>query len=266
MFYRLDKVKPAHILSLVFAVFITATGVTLGIVSINQSQEYRSLASGSQTPAAGCNQPCRANRDCDVGLRCYYGTCRLADNPQDETCQPASTHPTPFPSSLTPKPTSLPTVAGCNQTCQTNADCDVNLMCFQGHCRLADQPDSSTCGQEITPTANPTSQPVSPTQSTTYQPDLGQTALNTFFYYFMAGLEQIKNFLIYVFTHPKYRLPAFTFLAGLVLIVIALLLRHKQTKPTKKTPHLTTTDKTQKPHTSSTMTTRLKKKQVKPPK
>ncbi len=33
-----------------------------------------------------CNQGCNNNRDCNAGLRCYRGSCRLADNPESATC------------------------------------------------------------------------------------------------------------------------------------------------------------------------------------
>ncbi len=270
MFYKLDKVKPTHILSLVFAVLLTTTGVTLGIVSINKSQEYRSLASGGEaTTPAGCNQTCRANADCAVGLRCFYGTCRLADNPQDINClppQPTQTSPTNTPE-LTPSSTETSPVVGCNQVCQVNADCEVGLMCFQGHCRLVDKPETDNCLLNQ-PTPNITSSQATDSTQPSQPPNTGleETSSKTFIDYFLSGLEQIRDFVIYVFTTPQYRLPAFTFLAGFILIIIALLLRHKQTKPTKKTPHLTTTKKTQKSPTSSTMTKRLEQKKVKPPK
>jgi len=51
---------------------------------------------------------------------------------------------------LAPSPTVEPgtggqTVATCNESCSSNSDCDVNLRCYSGQCRLVTNVSSSTC-------------------------------------------------------------------------------------------------------------------------
>ncbi|MGE5041415.1 MAG: hypothetical protein ACM3IJ_00760 [Candidatus Levyibacteriota bacterium] len=65
--------------------------------------------------------------------------------------------PTPTPTRTptpSPSPTPTPTVqVGCNQACQVNTNCSSNLICYQGACRLGDNPTSTTC--QLAPTATP---------------------------------------------------------------------------------------------------------------
>jgi len=37
------------------------------------------------------------------------------------------------------------TTYSCNQGCNSNRDCDADLRCYRGKCRLADDPESATC-------------------------------------------------------------------------------------------------------------------------
>jgi len=55
-------------------------------------------------------------------------------------------------------------VVGCNEPCTHNHQCEPDHFCFQGRCRLADNPESPTC--ELTPVPSPTTPPVitEPTQ------------------------------------------------------------------------------------------------------
>ncbi len=63
-----------------------------------------------------CNEPCRSNRDCAAGLRCYKGSCRNPLNVSSSACNIAdAVTATPAPSSsphptATPKPTATPSV------------------------------------------------------------------------------------------------------------------------------------------------------------
>ncbi len=41
------------------------------------------------TVISSCNQNCSSNKDCAVNLRCYQGTCRLATNPSSLSCTPS---------------------------------------------------------------------------------------------------------------------------------------------------------------------------------
>ncbi len=48
---------------------------------------------------------------------------------------------------------SNPPLAGCNEACTNNRECQADHFCFQGHCRLASNPQSLTCTTTaITPT------------------------------------------------------------------------------------------------------------------
>jgi len=57
------------------------------------------------------------------------------------------------PDAIEPPPTSPPpiTVSGCNESCSSNADCDINLRCYSEsgnkYCRLVTNPSSNTCAQ-----------------------------------------------------------------------------------------------------------------------
>ncbi len=59
--------------------------------------------------------------------------------------------PTPTPGSkATPTPTPSGGVGGntgktCNQSCTTHSECAINLMCYQGQCRLSTNPSSDSC-------------------------------------------------------------------------------------------------------------------------
>ncbi|MEX0896211.1 MAG: hypothetical protein WDZ94_04760 [Patescibacteria group bacterium] len=106
---------------------------------------YHLAGTGGATLAA-CNERCEANRDCPVNHRCFdTGTdgerCRLATNVTSTQCQAGSQTATQQASEQT---TAAP-VQGCNQSCGSNNDCDVNLRCYQGACRLATNPSSMSC-------------------------------------------------------------------------------------------------------------------------
>jgi hypothetical protein len=64
------------------------------------------------------------------------------------TPTPPGGTPTPTPPGGTPTPTP-PIILGCNETCSSNADCAVNLRCYNtgsgNYCRLATNPVSTTC-------------------------------------------------------------------------------------------------------------------------
>lgn len=57
-------------------------------------------------------------------------------------------------------------IVGCNEPCAHNHQCEPDHFCFQGRCRLADNPESPTC--ELTPAPSPTTTPgiAEPTQPT----------------------------------------------------------------------------------------------------
>lgn len=105
-----------------------------------------------------CNSICREDSECPANLFCNLedartGHCRLLSNPNDTQCLPA----TKVTATPTPAPTATPTpgtstsgdTASCNQDCQSNADCGINLRCYDlgdtQRCRLATNPASESC-------------------------------------------------------------------------------------------------------------------------
>ena len=234
-----DITRPRYVVGLVFVILFTVSGLTTGIWLTQTSQDNRSLAAGGET-IAGCNQPCQANRDCEINLRCYYGACRLATNPTSSDCSFAPTQPIG---------------------------------------------DGNT--QAITSTTNPT-QPVNsisptilvepPTNELPHQgsENSAQLGMSQFLTTVGGWLNQFIGWLQFVFTSPQYRLPAIIFSFGLVLIVMALTIRteksqkvinlEKQNSKNKRvpqannpiTPHQTTNIK----HSAHA---RLKQKQIQTP-
>jgi hypothetical protein len=113
-----------------------------------------------------CNSSCDNTAQCQTANSNYICIedggqrfCRLADNPDNLSCQPAQATPTPSP---TPETTPAP---GCNELCQTNADCsNINHVCLTtadgtNRCRLESYPDSTTCTVPVAQT-----QPVAPAE------------------------------------------------------------------------------------------------------
>lgn len=78
---------------------------------------------------------------------------------------------TPVPTSPpqpTPTVTPTPEIQACNGECNVNADCQSDLICYQGFCRLSENPTSTVC-QLPTPTPTPTNTPT-PTPTPTVTP------------------------------------------------------------------------------------------------
>lgn len=132
--------------------------VAFTIVDKSASPTPTPTPASAPTPSGGiggevstCNQSCGANADCDVNLRCYNGQCRLVTNVSSPTCaKPAAKTPGTNLSSTQTAAIAL----SCDETCSTNADCDVNLRCYQGACRLALNPGSSSCTPGTTQTVS----------------------------------------------------------------------------------------------------------------
>jgi hypothetical protein len=100
-----------------------------------------------------CGQTCQSNADCDVNLRCFdtgsQKVCRLVRNVSSPTCEAKSDQQT---TTTTQQPESV--VSNCGESCNTNADCDINLRCYQSECRLVTNPSSLTCSVTTTTTAS----------------------------------------------------------------------------------------------------------------
>ncbi len=72
-------------------------------------------------------------------------------SPSPSTSPSVSPSPSPSASpSVSPSPSASPNVGGsdvrtCNESCASNSDCDVNLRCYSGQCRLVTNVTSSSC-------------------------------------------------------------------------------------------------------------------------
>lgn len=73
--------------ALLMVVAITS-GVVLSSQASTQNQDLRSRA--ANYVVVGCNQACTNNRNCEPNHFCYRGRCRLASNPERESCDLAS--------------------------------------------------------------------------------------------------------------------------------------------------------------------------------
>lgn len=121
---------------------------------------------------------CSASGACYSGYTCQDGTCTTTVTASPEITPTPATSPSPTATptvsasptvspAVTPSPIVTPspeasedpgiggqTVATCNESCAVNADCDVNLRCYSGQCRLVTNVSSTTC-------SNPTDQGLS---------------------------------------------------------------------------------------------------------
>jgi hypothetical protein len=110
-----------------------------------------------------CNQYCANNNDCAAGLSCFWNHCRLPSNLDNTSCsKPVTTVTATTARTVVNTATSssqvttkggvlLPSQAydmttnGCNLGCNNNRDCDADMRCYNGKCRLADDPENSAC-------------------------------------------------------------------------------------------------------------------------
>ncbi|MCB9800968.1 MAG: hypothetical protein H6773_02195 [Pseudomonadales bacterium] len=111
-----------------------------------------------------CNSDCTTNSQCytaNPNYICSSGKCRLAENVSATNCLPVGYIP--------PAP-----AVGCNEICETNADCDqTNHVCItvstgENRCRHQDYVNSTTCS------APPATQTVYVTSVAQVQPELPQ--------------------------------------------------------------------------------------------
>jgi hypothetical protein len=129
---------------------------------------------GIQTNDRSCNQYCANNNDCGAGLSCFWNRCRAPQNLESTTCNVTLTSNNTTRSSTATKGGSnvnsyteasgktvlLPSEAydlttySCNQGCNNNRDCEADMRCYQGKCRLASDPTDTACvdGSAITST------------------------------------------------------------------------------------------------------------------
>lgn len=123
---------------------------------------------GIQTNDRSCNQYCANSNDCSAGLTCFWNRCRAPQNLDSSSCEVKKTASSSQQSTGTAstinkggninsytdssgKTILLPSEAydlttyGCNQGCNTNRDCDVDMRCYKGKCRLAGDPEEIAC-------------------------------------------------------------------------------------------------------------------------
>jgi uncharacterized protein YpmS len=128
---------------------------------------YLSYCNQEQSTRLNCQDACiqtNQGSNCQNGLSCINGRCLLESNPESPWC---------FDESLLSQAVGVGSVAGvstqiadttviiqgpflpseiydlttyaCNHGCNTNRDCMADYRCYQGHCRLASNPESPTC-------------------------------------------------------------------------------------------------------------------------
>lgn len=73
-------------ISAVYGAFAMIVFMSAVVVTSQASLQTQNLASEASYQIVGCNQACASNRNCQANHFCYQGRCRLAANPQDETC------------------------------------------------------------------------------------------------------------------------------------------------------------------------------------
>jgi len=108
-----------------------------------------------------CNQYCANNNDCSAGLSCFWNHCRLPSNLESTSCSKLvatvattttntvvvnSSQVTTKGGVLLPSEANDLITNGCNLGCNNNRDCDADMRCYNGKCRLADNPENNSCG------------------------------------------------------------------------------------------------------------------------
>ncbi len=129
----------------------------------NPSNSLCLATPGIQTNDRSCNQYCANNNDCGAGLTCFWNRCRAPQNLDSSSCEVKSTSTTSTTNLnnkggninsytdrngrtvLLPSEAYDLTTYGCNQGCNNNRDCNVDMRCYKGKCRLADNPESIAC-------------------------------------------------------------------------------------------------------------------------
>ena len=132
----------------------------------NPTNELCLATPGIRSSNLSCNQYCASNTDCAADLTCFWNRCRDPQNLESSSCedvtnktQAASSTQQSITKTYTDtasKNSLLPSEAydlvtyGCNQGCNNNRDCDADMRCYKGKCRLADNPEAIACVAETT--------------------------------------------------------------------------------------------------------------------
>lgn len=146
---------------------------------------------GIQSADRSCNQYCANSNECGSGLSCFWNHCRRTNNLESSSCETKSTSSTSnntiqkSAATITKggnnvnsyidrsgKTVLLPSEAyvlstnGCNQGCNGNRDCDADMRCYKGKCRLVDNPEEISCAITSNVQKSATSSSVSSINST----------------------------------------------------------------------------------------------------
>lgn len=92
---------------------------------------------GGPSPVS-CNQRCDSNANCQAGLICHVGRCRLSTNPSSTSC-------------MNPPDGGLQ--RSCDQYCANTQECKTGLVCHFNRCRLPSNLDSNSCQAPSSPAA-----------------------------------------------------------------------------------------------------------------
>lgn len=136
----------------------------------NPSNSLCLATPGIQTNDRSCNQYCANNNDCGTGLTCFWNRCREPKNLDSSSCEVKTVATKTIYSSgatkggtnvnsytdASGKTVLLPseaydlTTSSCNQGCNNNRDCEADMRCYKGKCRLAENPEEIACGVKST--------------------------------------------------------------------------------------------------------------------
>lgn len=104
-------------------------------------------------PGTCGNGPCAFRPYCAASTVSPSPSASPSVSPSPSTSPSVSPSPSASPTSspnVSPSPSASPSVGGnevqtCNESCSSNSDCDVNLRCYSGQCRLVTNVTSTTC-------------------------------------------------------------------------------------------------------------------------
>ncbi len=150
---------------------MTCTAENICRNTSNPSNSLCLATPGIQTNDRSCNQYCANNNDCGAGLTCFWNRCRDPKNLDSASCavKTVAIKSTYSGSGATKGGTNvnsytdasgktvlLPseaydlTTSSCNQGCNNNRDCEADMRCYKGKCRLADNPEEIACAVKST--------------------------------------------------------------------------------------------------------------------
>lgn len=198
---------------------------------VNNLEDSRCLPTRSSTSTIpstrSCNDYCSDSSECSSGLSCFWNRCRLASNLQSSSCQSITSASTltssvsrsstqsssvvyqtkTIKNAILPSEASQLSTYACNHGCETNRDCQSNLRCYKGSCRLASDPENASCGSSGSSSSATSSASTSSSSSaglsgrittnsedfasvtptpTVSSPSLLQTILNNFHWQYLA--------------------------------------------------------------------------------